>query len=209
MAEYHMPKDLTKIKHVMTAHGVVASLAWAVVMPLGAIVIRRVPSSKAWLIHAGIMIWGLIMFTSAFGMGIWDVAQWKADINHFMHTIIGTSVFAFAWLQPFLGLAHHFIWAKTQKRTLISGLHVYFGRLLISVGMVNGAIGLALARVSGPEKWAYGVLVSLVWIAYTLATLDWEIKRDNQGQWALRKMKDPISERSSRDKLSVRKLEMS
>ncbi|KAF2208610.1 hypothetical protein CERZMDRAFT_10258, partial [Cercospora zeae-maydis SCOH1-5] len=169
--------DLALIERVMTAHGVVASLSWAMVMPLGAIAIRRVPSSKAWLIHAGIMTWGLVMFTSAFGMAIWNMAQWKSDINEFVHTIIGTAVFAFAWLQPFLGLAHHFMWAKTQKRTLISGLHVYFGRLLISVGMVNGALGLALASVDGPKKWAYGVLVSLVWIAYTLAMLDWEIKR--------------------------------
>ncbi|PPJ54842.1 hypothetical protein CBER1_07857 [Cercospora berteroae] len=209
MAEYYMPADMALIKRVMTAHGVVASLSWAVVMPLGAIAMRKVPSSKAWLMHAAIMTLGLLMWTSAFAMGLWDVAQWKSDVSKFMHTIIGTAVFAFAWLQPILGVAHHYMWAKTHKRSLVSALHVYFGRLLISVSMVNGAIGLSMANIEGPKKWAYGVLVALIWIAYTMVSLDWDVKRDNQGQWALRRLQDPISSRSSKDQVSVIKSELS
>lgn len=110
------------------------------------------------------------------------------QVSFSAHTVIGTVLFAFAWLQPFLGMAHHYILLSTNKRTLISAMHILFGRILIILGMINGGLGLALAEQSTrAENVIYGTLVGIIWVAYTLVTLGYEVKRDNQAQWALRR----------------------
>lgn len=54
---------------VTQAHGIMACLAWGAIIPLGAVLIRVVPSKKAWIIHGAIMLLGLSMLTASFGMG--------------------------------------------------------------------------------------------------------------------------------------------
>lgn len=180
--------DLELADRLKEAHGILASIAWATVMPLGAVLLRVVPSSKAWLIHGAVMGFGLVLFTSAFGLGLRDLSIYHSPVSFSAHTIIGTVLFSFAWLQPFLGVAHHYILLSTNKRTLISAIHILFGRMLIILGMINGALGLILAEQSTrAENIIYGTLVGIIWVAYTLVTLGYEIKRDNQAQWALRR----------------------
>ncbi|KAI5365271.1 Putative cytochrome b561/ferric reductase transmembrane [Septoria linicola] len=192
------PADPALAHRVLEAHGILASVAWAAIMPLGAILIRLIPSGKAWLVHGAVMGVGLAMFTAAFGLGLWDMSQYHSTISKFAHTIIGTVMFAFAWLQPFLSVAHHYIYQRTSKRALISAVHVYFGRLLIITGMINGGIGLATAKQSTrAENIIYGTLVGVIWVVYTLLSLGFEVKRGNKAQWALQRVSSTRSSGSS------------
>lgn len=81
MAAHLSPADIALADRVKMAHGILASVAWATIMPLGAILIRAVPSAKAWLIHGAVMGFGLILFTSAFGLGMWDISIYRSTVS--------------------------------------------------------------------------------------------------------------------------------
>ena len=65
--------------------------------------------------------------------------------------------------------------------------------------MINGGLGLALAKQSTrAENIIYGTLVGVIWVVYIGVTLGYEVKRDNNAQWALQRVKSTnSSERSS------------
>lgn len=103
------------------------------------------------------------------------------QIGYYAHTIIGTILFAMAWAQPFLGTAHHFIYQVKGERSYISALHIFFGRIFILIGMVNGGVGLLLGGYSTrAENIAYGTLVGIIWVVYILLSLGWEVRREDR-----------------------------
>lgn len=199
------------VNHVLEAHGVLGSLTWAILFPIGAITLRLIDSPKAWLIHAAIMAFSLLVFTVNIGTGLWVVMDsWETNVCHILekvrrgcvadtyeqvgdlkrgfgignaHTIIGLAVFGFAGLQPVLGLIHHFARTEsgTSKRTFIGAVHVYIGRLLILLGIINGGIGLLWAEEStSAQNIAYGVICAVVWVVYILMSLGFEVRRENK-----------------------------
>lgn len=54
------------------------------------------------------------------------------------HQIIGILVFIFLLGQFVLGFMHHRKFKKTQKPTKLAPIHVWLGRLIIVLGIVNG-----------------------------------------------------------------------
>ncbi len=54
------------------------------------------------------------------------------------HQIIGILVFVFVIAQLVLGYLHHRIYKKTQQPTKMAPIHVWLGRLVILLGIVNG-----------------------------------------------------------------------
>ena len=60
-----------KAHRVLIAHGVIMSLAWVVVFPLGAIVIRLFSFSNLVWVHAGIQGLGYMMAIAGLGLGAW------------------------------------------------------------------------------------------------------------------------------------------
>lgn len=48
-------------------------------------------------------------------------------------------------LQPFLAAVHHWMFIRKKTRTPLAPVHVWLGRILIVLGMVNGGLGLKLA----------------------------------------------------------------
>lgn len=64
-------------------------------------------------------------------------------------------------LQPFFGLIHHLRFRKTQQRTAWTEVHVWYGRILIILGIINGGLGIQLARTSGAGRIVYAVFGGL------------------------------------------------
>ena len=58
------------------------------------------------------------------------------------HTILGTVVVAALLLQPFLGYIHHRRYQSISNRTAWTYIHVWYGRMLIILGIINGGLGL-------------------------------------------------------------------
>ncbi len=81
------------------------------------------------------------------------------------HTVIGTVVVAALILQPVFGFIHHRVFKSKQKRTLWTTFHVWYGRLFLILGLINGGSGLALVKgtpvYSKASTITYAVLAGL------------------------------------------------
>lgn len=115
-----------------------------------------------------------ILFIAAFGMGVY-IAQGE---SYKYHQKIGIVVFSFISLQPMLGVLHHVLFKKHQKRTIWSHVHLWLGRVLVTLGMINGGLGLRLADdASNGAYIAYGVIAAIVWVVWMAAAVWGEIQR--------------------------------
>jgi hypothetical protein len=69
--------------------------------------------------------------------------------------------------QPILGIMHHRRYKKLGRRTAWSTAHVWYGRLLMTIGGINGLLGLNLSgNVNGEIFWA--VIEITVLFVYTI-----------------------------------------
>ena len=87
------------------------------------------------------------------------------------HTRPGVFVVSLMGLQPILGWVHHGMYKKNQTRGIFSHIHVWYGRALMILGIVNGGLGLKLAGLNKPFMTAFivvAVVFSLIYIASTL-----------------------------------------
>lgn len=65
-------------------------------------------------------------------------------------------------LQPAFGYLHHLRYVKTQKKNAWTHLHVWYGRVLIFLGIINGGLGLRLAR----DTPAYSMAGTIVYAVF-------------------------------------------
>lgn len=69
--------DIQKAETYRLAHGVLASLAFVLFFPVGAISIRIIPSRAAIWIHATFQLLAYVLYIAAFALGIWLVRTIK------------------------------------------------------------------------------------------------------------------------------------
>jgi hypothetical protein len=166
-------------RQMLIAHGVLASLAFVIFFPIGGIAIRLVSMPGiAWL-HGGFQILGYALYVAAAGLGIYLACGMNLLNNH--HAIIGMVLLAVLFFQPMLGWVHHLYFKKFQCRTVWSHAHIWVGRLAITLGIINGGLGLRLAQSynmsSRSGQIAYGVIAALVWLAWVGAMVIGESRR--------------------------------
>lgn len=82
------------------------------------------------------------------------------------HTILGTVVVCLMAIQPFMGFWHHRHYVKHQARGLVSHFHIWWGRSLLIIGVVNGGLGLQLASASNNLIIAYSVVAGVIFLIY-------------------------------------------
>ncbi|KAF4958169.1 hypothetical protein FSARC_11053 [Fusarium sarcochroum] len=147
---------------ILRAHGIIMSIVFLAGYPLGAILM---PIIGKWFIHAG---WQIIMFLlmwAGFGLGYVyardDGYWWKQT-----HTKMGTIVCALIGLQPILGFMHHKYFVSHGKRGIVSHVHIWFGRGLMILGIINGGLGLQLASSSKAYIIAYSVIAGIAAMLY-------------------------------------------
>lgn len=49
---------------------------------------------------------------------------------------------------------------------MITHAHIWLGRIIVTLGMINGGLGLQLTGVSTGSYIAYGVVVGLFWLVW-------------------------------------------
>ena len=141
------------------------SLAFLLFYPLGAIIMRiGVGTSTIW-IHAALQGFAYILAITGMGLGIW-VAQ-NSDKLDSNHAIIGLVTVCTLVLQAPLGLLHHSFYKKRGGRTAVSYIHIWLGRALMTLGAINGGLGLLLADSGNRAGYiAYGFFAALIYISY-------------------------------------------
>lgn len=174
---------------ILIAHGVLAALAFVIFFPIGSILIRLGSFRGLWLVHGLFQIFAYLIYTVAFGIGIWLVKNIPVNLLDHYHPVIGIIVFVLLFFQPFLGLIHHFQFKKYNRRTIWSYGHLWLGRVVITLGIINGGLGMLLATETGffaPSKGqiaAYGVIAGIMWLLWVVASIIGE-RRKSRGRKA-------------------------
>lgn len=171
-------------------------------IPVGGILIRSGIKSP-WIlrIHAFLQSIGYLIYIVAVGMGIYLVrslsygpySMWQDP-----HTKLGISILVLAFFQPILGLVHHSLYksrvaavkqgntTKLPGRTASGYAHLWLGRILIVLGMINGGLGLRLASESPFETHlhtkaiVYGVGAGVMFLLYIAFVIIGERRRSKE-----------------------------
>lgn len=215
---------LQNVNHVIVIHAVLAALAWVLLMPIGAILLRlNIQSPVILKLHAACQVVAYLVYFVAAGMGVWIARQASSRLNLFSdpHLVLGLAILAVALFQPLWGIIHHqkfkrgfAAWKAGQStrkpgRTGFGRLHLWIGRILITLAMLNGGFGFRLASKSPyppakSAKIAYAVVAALMWLLYIVIVSVFETRRaaGNRGsgtqeeRYALKRGEPPTYEES-------------
>lgn len=167
-----------------------ASLAFVLFFPIGGILIRLGSFRGLWLVHGLFQTLAYLIYIAAFGIGVWLAINMPGDLLSNSHPIIGIVLLVLLFFQPFLGVLHHVMFKKHSRRVIWSYGHIWLGRIGITLGIINGGLGLRLARMTGMgaptdgQIIAYGVVAGVMWLAYVASAVFGEIKRRRQRSYA-------------------------
>ena len=131
--------------------------------------------------------------------------RWKAHVSQITgqgngHPIIGILVIGFLYLQPVLAFIHHEIYKKTHKRTIWAISHVWWGRIMVTLGIINGGLGLQLSGNTTKGEIAYGVIAGIVWLVWVaVAVMSHLSTRGTRGETGEKISKNGITDGYSPD----------
>ncbi|KAF8466431.1 hypothetical protein BDZ91DRAFT_658116, partial [Kalaharituber pfeilii] len=150
-----LASSLRKEDKTLIVHGVLMAVSFLIFFPLGAIIIRFLaqvfPRPVPLYLHAGLQITTFLLTIIGMAFGIYT-----SDLNgtHWVspHQFLGIVLMSLLFLQIPLGIIHHVNFKSTGGRTWWSHLHIWNGRVVVLVGIVNGASGCGW-RGSRRETW--------------------------------------------------------
>ncbi|KAL1970120.1 hypothetical protein VTN77DRAFT_6525 [Rasamsonia byssochlamydoides] len=172
------------------AHGILMSISFLVLFPAFALTLYLVPYSKtASRIHAPLQVATLVLVVAGFGLGIQVERSFELARQH--HPVIGTVVVVYLLVcQPVMGYLQHRYFVRRRKQqgqgeevtegtTSVFGyLHRWVGRAMLVLGIVNGGLGLQLARKEAGDQGAprgveiaYGVVAGVVGVVYLVVVV--------------------------------------
>lgn len=166
---------------IIIAHAVLAAAAFVFFFPVGSILIRLGNFRGLWLVHAAIQVFAYILYIAAFAIGVYITTH--APLINNAHPIIGIVLFILLFFQPILGFLHHVMFRKHSRRVVWSYGHIWLGRIIITLGIINGGLGLQLAQrvgifaPSNSAVIAYSVVAAVMWLAYVIAAVIGERRR--------------------------------
>ncbi|KEF51252.1 uncharacterized protein A1O9_12602 [Exophiala aquamarina CBS 119918] len=191
--------SFNKATRILIAHAVLASLVWVIFIPSFAILLRlNLKSPTILKLHAIGQVVSYIIYIAAAGMGVWLAQQSAAfGIWNDPHPRLGLAILAIAFLQPIFGFVHHRIYKKRAQnsgagkpsqapgRTPVGRIHLWIGRILIALGIINGGLGIRLASyspfqtdaTSQKASIAYGTIAGSMFLLYLIFVIAFEIRR--------------------------------
>ncbi|KAK1972730.1 integral membrane protein [Colletotrichum sublineola] len=164
------------LSNVLLAHGIIMSIVFIFLYPVGAILM---PLLGKWMAHAAWQSVAFLLMWAGFGTG-YVYARDNGYLFAQTHTLLGTVVVAMLAIQPFLGVAHHKYYKKYQTRGVISHTHIWYGRALMLLGIINGGLGLELASSSRSYVIAYSVIAAIIGVAWIGSAVWGEIRRSKR-----------------------------
>lgn len=73
--------------------------------------------------------------------------------------------------QPILGYVHHLQYKRYQTATPYMHVHVWFGRLIVTAGLIDGLLGCLLAGKGTGIIVAYCIIAGGVWILWIVVVV--------------------------------------
>jgi hypothetical protein len=120
--------------------------------------------------HAGWMVFTYMMVLAGMGLGVW-MAVTTDQIDEY-HAIIGLVVTGALLFQPVTGLVHHLLYKRKGSANAATYPHIWWGRTVITLGIINGAFGLQLSgHVPRGGYIGYGVGAGIIWCLWMAVIL--------------------------------------
>ncbi|KAH0536468.1 hypothetical protein FGG08_006649 [Glutinoglossum americanum] len=149
---------------VLFAHIVFMVGSFVVLLPLGVLFLRAFQKVKLHSINQNITV---VIILIGGGMGIYLSTMFNLTRSFSTgHQILGLILMGLIVVQSVLGFLHHRAYLRTQRRTVVSHAHIWHGRLVILLGILNGFLGLHLAGRSSLDY-----LLSLIAFAIVYAAI--------------------------------------
>ncbi|KAJ1326380.1 Cytochrome domain of cellobiose dehydrogenase [Microdochium nivale] len=161
------------------AHAIIMVLCFVGLFPFGAFVLRLGGWVRA---HAVLQVLACVMFIigASLGMSISGMYNRTRKYNS-AHQIIGLLVFIFVFGQFALGFLHHRGVKKTQQKTKLAPIHVWLGRLIIVLGLVNAFLGFTLSQAVFYNYILTGLILAVFpFFAVVLLAKRWFSNRGNK-----------------------------
>jgi uncharacterized MnhB-related membrane protein len=104
--------------------------------------------------------------------------------------------------QPVIGMLHHTLFKRYNRRVFWSYCHVWLGRIIITLGIINGGLGLLFAMqypLLPPSRGAiigYSVGAGVMWLFYLFSIIIGEGRRRRASDPVLYKEEYDSSSRS-------------
>ncbi|KAF2969272.1 hypothetical protein GQX73_g4303 [Xylaria multiplex] len=177
--------DISSVMNFPVAHGALAAIAFGFLFPLGAILMRVVPGRGSLFSHGFIQVLAYALYIAAAGLGLYLVnimrirpGEGLLDIaGKNAHPIIGIVLLVVLFFQPIFGIVHHSRFKVLKRRTWISHVHLWAGRFGITLGIINGGLGFALAGTTGTPVVIYAIVSGIIWVIWVLTALRGEYAR--------------------------------
>ena len=108
--------------------------------------------------------------------------------------IIGLLIF-----EPIFGQIHHLIYARQQRRSIWTTIHIWFGRVLITFGIIEGGLGLRYADNTTGGEIAYGVVAGVIWLIWMSVAVwsQFSKRRERSGTAGEKSLSSPHGHSSS------------
>lgn len=165
------------------------ALVFVILYPLGSLLM---PLLGKWMVHGAFQIFVWCLMWAGFGLGV-VTANERNLLFKQTHSILGTVVVCLLVIQPALGVAHHRYYVANQKRGVVSYAHIWYGRALMLVGVINGGLGLQLAVAADNLIIAYGVVAGVIFLIYTVTKILTFMRRKSGSSHRRKESDSPIS----------------
>lgn len=160
----------------MEIHGVIGCIAFAFVFPVGGIMIRALPFRFTLWLHAAWQMIGWMLAIVVMGMGLsYENGEYIKAGN--FHAVIGLVACLGVIIQPVTGWVHHVMYKKLGGRTGWSYAHIVFGILVVTLGIINGGLGLWMEGKEQKYMIAYGVPAAAIWVVWLGISVLSQLKR--------------------------------
>lgn len=154
---------------IAQTHGSLGFLAFAIFFPLGVIVLRIFSFRGLLWVHVAIQMLAYAVALAVLGTGAYLATTQKTLLA--AHPIIGFVVIGLLFLQPGLGFAHHIMYKRTGGSSVFTLPHIFWGRLWITVGIINGGLGLRMSNEDNDLIIAYSVVAGVMWLLWIASVL--------------------------------------
>ncbi|KAF4981048.1 hypothetical protein FZEAL_3100 [Fusarium zealandicum] len=157
--------DITKTKQdaLLIAHGAIMTSVFVVLYPVGALLMQLLGK---WYLHSTSQILAWLLMWVGLALGI-TYARQVDLLGKQTHTRLGLTVVVLLSVQPFLGYLHHRRYTQNGGRGMLKHIHIWYGRILMVMGIVNGGLGLQLAgQTTGIWAIAYSVVGGVLGASY-------------------------------------------
>ena len=155
-------------------HGLIMTVAFLVLYPVGAILIRS-GDSRAFNFH-----WTTQAFASVFvALGAVIGVMQSSSIS-VTHQYLGFAIIASIGLQILLGWRQHVRWLGAKSKSWFSTGHVWLGRTVLTAGYVNLVLGMILRRYG--RATMLGLVVAIVAEVTLLLFMMGRLKRQQKSE---------------------------